>query len=546
MKTLFLYWHTLRHLKFVQLYYRVVYAFITPKIKLNLELQKQREVLDFIKPIEKPVRLEGDSIFRFLNCTGDLKLIGWNGPQRSKLWRYNQHYFDYLGGSQELMDNGTKIINRWINENSPSYGIGWEPYPTSLRIVNWIKWALNGNKLPEEVLKSLVLQSFWLSQRIEWHLQGNHLIANAKALIFVGSFLSGQQADKWLNLGEKILQHQLDEQILNDGGHFELSPMYHSIVLEDLLDVINIYRTYKIQNDSFSYLEAENKCAKVIPKMINWLYAMSHPDGEISFFNDAAFGIAPKPAVLFEYANRLNFATNKLNRGIQDFCESGYTVLSNSNFYLIADLAAIGPDYIPAHAHADSLSIELSIGKYRVFVNSGVSTYEAGPERCYQRSTKAHNTAEIAFTNSSEIWSSFRVGRRAKVTRKKINGEDDCISVSGVHNGYNNLCFGLAHMRTIQLCSQSLQIEDSVTKSGFPAVVRYFVHPSISIKSVANEACTLELPNKKTVTIQILGSKDVRATSVDWFPKFGVKIPTKCLEIVISDQKCNVSLQFSS
>ena len=530
----------------MQLYYRVIYTLYTPKIKSNLELLNQREKLDFIKPIEKPVSLEGENIFRFLNCTGDLNLIGWNGPQRSKLWRYNQHYFDYVSGSQNHMDTTLQIINRWIDENPPGYGIGWEPYPTSLRVVNWIKWALDGNKLPPKALKSLILQSFWLSRKIEWHLQGNHLIANAKALIFVGSFFSGHQANKWLNLGEKILQQQLDDQILNDGGHFELSPMYHSIILEDLMDVINIYRTYKINKGNFSYLDSQNKCARVIPKMINWLDAMSHPDGEISFFNDAAFGIAPEPAQLFNYAHRLNFATSRFNRRIQDFHESGYTVLSNSNFYLIADLSAIGPDHFPAHAHADSLSIELSIAKYRVFVNSGVSTYETGSERLYQRSTKALNTAEISFTNSSEIWSSFRVGRRAKIIRKEINDEDDCTSISGAHDGYYDLCHGLVHKRIIKLCSQSLHIEDSVTKSGFPSVVRYFLHPSISVKSVANEACTLELPNNKTVNIQISGANDVQTKSVHWFPKFGVKIPTKCLEIVFCDQKCNVTLQYIS
>ena len=37
-----------------------------------------------------------------------------------------------------------------------------------------------------------------------------------------------------------ILKKELSEQILPDGGHYELSPMYHSIILEDILDLHNI------------------------------------------------------------------------------------------------------------------------------------------------------------------------------------------------------------------------------------------------------------------------------------------------------------------
>ena len=49
---------------------------------------------------------------------------------------------------------------------------------------------------------------------------------------------------KWLKKGLKIYQQQVNEQILDDGAHFELSPMYHSIILEDMLDIINPCDTY--------------------------------------------------------------------------------------------------------------------------------------------------------------------------------------------------------------------------------------------------------------------------------------------------------------
>ena len=63
--------------------------------------------------------------------------------------------------------------------------------------------------------------------------------------------------------------------------------------------------------------------------------------------------------------------------------------------YLVCDAAPIGPDYLPGHAHGDLLSFELSLGGHRVFVDSGVESYEADELRRYCRSTRAHNTVEL-------------------------------------------------------------------------------------------------------------------------------------------------------
>src|SRR5690606_13481259 len=112
------------------------------------------------------------------------------------------------------------------------------------------------------------------------------------------------------------------------------------------------------------------------------------------------------------------------------------------------DLAAIGPDYIPGHAHADTLSFELSLGTERILVNGGTSTYERGPLREAQRATRSHNTVEIAGTNSSDVWASFRVGRRARVRDVSIKERDGCVLVSGTHDGYRHLRGNPLHRRT--------------------------------------------------------------------------------------------------
>ena len=70
--------------------------------------------------------------FEFLNVKG--RPNGWNDPRFEKLWLYNLHYFEKYCT--------TELIERWIKENPIGHGNGWEPYPVSLRVVNWIKWLM--------------------------------------------------------------------------------------------------------------------------------------------------------------------------------------------------------------------------------------------------------------------------------------------------------------------------------------------------------------------------------------------------------------------
>ena len=148
--------------------------------------------------------------------------------------------------------------------------------------------------------------------------------------------------------------------------------------------------------------------------MFIWLETMIHPDGEISFFNDSAIEIAPNLDELKKYAQRLgvNYSFAKFNK-VTLLRDSGYIRYTSNNLVGLLDVAPIGPDYIPGHAHADTLSFEISIFGQRLLVNSGISEYGVSSVRQYERSTMAHNTVVINNENSSEIWSGFRVARRA-------------------------------------------------------------------------------------------------------------------------------------
>ena len=109
-------------------------------------------------------------------------------------------------------------------------------------------------------------------------------------------------------------------------------------------------------------------------------------------------------------------------------------------------MSAVGPDYIPGHAHADTLSFELSLGRERVFVNSGISEYGLTESRLYQRKTRAHNTVEVDNKDSSQVWSGFRVANRARVVERYCElNINKSIFLRGSHDGYKSLFGGCTH-----------------------------------------------------------------------------------------------------
>ncbi len=188
--------------------------------------------------------IQSEATFCFLNRTKEFPGldVDWVSPDMPKLWRYNLHYFDYLHDPQRSADSKCALIAGWIRSNEMGKPDAWEPYALSLRIVNWIKFFLSHPSAlaRPEWIGSLYQQAQWLEQHIEYDLLANHLLKNAVALYFVGTFFDGQDADRWRATGLDILTTQLQEQFLPDGGHFERSPMYHSLCVLDYLDVLNL------------------------------------------------------------------------------------------------------------------------------------------------------------------------------------------------------------------------------------------------------------------------------------------------------------------
>ena len=176
----------------MQVYGRLWYQFYSPSVSDKSAPPLRAVVSPWVPgPAKKPSMLALDRVV-FLNEEGALSgSNSWNDPARDKLWLYNLHYFDDLNAADasERVNWHRGLMQRFIDENPPVSGNGWEPYPLSLRIVNWIKWALQGNAMESAWLDSLAMQVRFLRKRLEYHVLANHLFTNAKALMFAGALI---------------------------------------------------------------------------------------------------------------------------------------------------------------------------------------------------------------------------------------------------------------------------------------------------------------------------------------------------------------------
>jgi uncharacterized heparinase superfamily protein len=537
---------TVRHLKprqmAYQLYRRLGFGTQTPVANGRLRLRKG---VALSHPLQ--CRMEGgESVFRFLNSSQrfNIESFDWRVAHRTKLWRYNLHYFDYLHQKGRLWSSKAALVDSWIKNNPPGLPDAWDPFPASLRIVNWIKFFLSSGaagNLDGAWLRSLYNQALWLEKNIEYHLLANHYFKNGKALLFAGVFFQGANGERWINKGLRIVASEVEEQILRDGGHFERSPMYHAMILEDCLDIFNLCRG----NAGKSRERLKEILQEPIQRMVEFLNAMTHPDGQIALFNDAAFGVEASPGDLTAYSERL---TEKKISGApsqaQSFPATGYYIMApRKNDKLIIDCGPVGPDYQPGHSHCDTLSFELSLNGRRIIVDSGCCQYEDGEIRRYNRGNPGHNTLTIDRQNQSEVWGAHRCARRAyPVAAKLCRDNDDAILFEGAHDGYKRLYGSPIHHRMVRWFEDEIHIEDRVEGKGRHAIEsRLHIHPELSVDCREN-AVVLRDGDRLSATLSGVGPGRIELDRGWYCPEFGIQ--RRCR--VVCRKYKNESLPFNT
>jgi uncharacterized heparinase superfamily protein len=483
--------------------------------------------------------------FCFLGHAETLPEIDWKRRYVSHLWSYNLHYFEYAidlawayrtTGDDRFPRRLEQLVDGWLAAHPTCRGDGWDPYPVSLRIVNWsYALLLCDSALPPafrtRLIESLYRHSSFLGRRLELHLLANHYQKNLKALTIAGLLLTGVGPRRWQSVGVRGLWSELFEQVLPDGVHFERSPMYHNVVLGDYLEVASLLQAVGVK--------IPEPVSERIRSMVTAAGILCRPDGVLHLFNDSAQGIAPSRAHLGRLAESLLGSGIPDSVGTLDLPDAGYFgwISPSGGERLIIDCGEPGPSYQPGHAHCDLLSYELDLGGRPVVVDSGTSGYGGDPLREYVRSTRAHNTVMVGQREQSEVWGTFRLARRATVVSAVQQDGAGGYRFAGCYRPYHDR--RCEHRRTIERQAGAWVVTDRIVGAqGAPLSSFVHLHPEFSLQQEGH--CYVARTAAHTILIEPFGVDHVlihrgeRTPAQGWYcPEFGRALPSAVLELQV-------------
>lgn len=441
-----LYWNTIKYMKPSQIYYRIVKK-IGLKCTIGCIPHTDYKNVTLIKiPFEfetDPIFLERFDADEFLNnkvtFLHSSKEFLWNEKwefeDQSALWNFNLHYFEYLfsmlsayekTGDRNYFEKTIFYIDAWIRENPEGKGIGWSPYTIDLRLTNWISYyCMTEEKLPTEfkvrMIESIHSQYVYLSKHIEKDILGNHYFEDLKTLVLCSLFF---QDNTMLQASLQAFKEECKEEILSDGMHFELSPMYHKIIFEGLLRVI-----VALRGNGIKETELEN----LTQPMLDVAWSFEEGLERIPLFNDCGNNIAKSLASFVEICKKEFEITPHFKSSLK---KSGFYIYKWKNWKMIVDAGQVGPSYIPGHSHCDAMSFELFKDGKPVITNCGTYGYQC-KERQFFRSTAAHNTVMVNGVEQSQCWGAFRVAKRCSV--RVLLQNDNMISMDLIDQDRNIL-----------------------------------------------------------------------------------------------------------
>lgn len=572
------YFHTLRHLKPTQWLHRVDRLVRTrPELArwygppspipagesggvpepLALEAEKVPEMAD--------PYLHGD--FEFAGRLVQTPAVEWDHvPEGDLLWTFNLHYFEWAEdlarawratGSRPWSDRALGWMVDWIEHNPLPEGPGWHPYPTSRRLVAWSKVLAATRGAPRwaeaapEILGSIDQQVRYLADWPERDLQGNHLLANLHAVAWITLHLGESLPAETRRKIRPFVAEACDEylrQTRPDGSHEENSTSYQLVVLKDLFELHLLARRlgHPLPSEVDERLEA----------MFEYTMSLVRPDGKLPLLNDAVRGypmevgallaagaaefkrgdwawVASDPDLLGGPPDLDYLRWTLGTRGAERFRrleatpprretfghrDAGYYVLrdgwGSDEDYLVFDCGPIGPDHIPGHAHADTLQVVLWVDGAPLFVDPGVYTYRPGRWRDWFRSTAAHNTVTVDRQDSSEVWSAFRVARRA---RARLHDWDAGGHVAGSHDGYERLEEPVTHRRAVHRREEGWEIVDTVTASagGHQCEASFQLPPDTEVK-LSERAAEILRPGASDVALEFEGPQTELVIKEGW------------------------------
>jgi uncharacterized heparinase superfamily protein len=429
--------------------------------------------------------------------------------------------------SDEYFAIGRGLAEDWIVSHGKRIsGIAWEPDVAAQRVIAWLSHStimLKGADISfyRRFLRNLGAHIRYLDKTVRYAVDGEGRLRIRIALAMAS--LAIPSSNRKIKSAARLLDAELERQILADGGHISRNPRTG---LELLLDLLPLRQTYANLGHDLPV-----RLIPTIDRMYPALRFFRHQGGELALFNGATTTLANELMSVLRY-------DETAGKPFKALPHMQYQRLSVKDTVILMDAGMpISPE-MSKTAHAGCLSIEMSSGKYRFIINSGAPRFAGAHYRQLARATAAHSTVTVNDTSSSRIAKSSISGPVfsdgvSNVVVERLEQGDGGDGIVASHDGYLEP-FGLIHERTVLMNTGGTLIrgKDRLRKedgsdpdedSDATAMIRFHIHPQIDIQQVDEHEVSLVAPDGETWTFTTLDADIVVEDDVFFADPSGIR-----------------------
>ncbi len=399
--------------------------------------------------------------------------------------------------------NARALVDEWIGMQGSVGQPAWHPEVVTRRLISWLSQATlilddSDVRFYRRFLKSLARQVRYLRSTAGDTRDGVPRLQARIALVYAALCISGQI--RYLNKATRQLAHELERQVLPDGGHASRNP---GAIIELLLDLLPLSQAYAARN-----VAPPAALLNAIDRMMPMLRFFRHSDGTFALFN----GMGPTQPDLLA---TLIACDDARGTPISNAVHSGYQRIEAGHTIVLMDTGRPPRFELSMQAHAGCLSFEMSHKGQRIIVNCGMPGTGREDWREHARTTAAHST--VTFNDASSCRFAATAARRrvhgapivSGPTRVPVERETiaDGEIIRATHDGYANR-FSVVHQRSVILSPDGNRLDgedmflpakgnEIPQKAADEFAVRFHLHPAIRANRIADgHGVMLILPNK--------------------------------------------------
>ena len=494
------------------------------------------------------------------------------------IWEINrQQHFLMLGrafhltGDRRYYREFVRQLASWIATNPPLQGINWASMlELAFRSLSWA-WALHlfvGAVDDEDdypwlvdMLLAMDRQLLHVEHNLSRYFSPNtHLSGEALALYVAGVALPELgAAERRAHVGRSVLVAEASRQVLEDGGHAERSAHYHRYSTEFYLLALNVARVTGdpaaapfeetarsqaqylrtiVPNSGELPLIGDDDGGQLFPmcgrRPADCTDALAHAS---VLLGEPSLALGPVPEETYWFCANHDIGEEPRDAApwaSRRFEASGYCVSRNDRGdHLVFDCGEHG--YLNGgHAHADALSIVLTVANRPVLVDPGTATYTMDPAmRDRFRSTVMHNTVLVDRRPQSEPRGAFQWTSRTNATCTAWTSRAAMDYAEGQHDGYA----GVTHIRRVlALHGLGWIIVDHLVGQGraIEATAMWHIHPSWTVRRTGDRRCELSSGNVELAIVSTAPLADVNGPEAAYAPAYGRIETAPCLAATVT------------